>query len=1319
MPNNRRQIAYETLAVTLCAVALAIVVPKATAQSLALPAKAPSGMTETARIALPTAPLRGYGALGGQFAKYGTASDASAASILIVTCPSAEKAKITLAKYNSDLHCLSGVNDVPVVVGAKKIAVPVVAGQGAIASYRTGATVVIVAGRHMPEVVKLLGAVGFTALKDVDYVGAPVPTYLDKFDKWGWGFWFPNPLETPRGQDLTYDVRDKFAWAKKMGVSLQFDIQLNHSVSAGGLIEDAGKQWGINLASEMGIPAFLQMQGGTPPQTLQNRYPEQMQQKAPQFIGSFYGINGNNGFPGAPYNQLSWASVEAADRHFADQYQVVHKYHSLPNVTGYGEIHGEVGEGALAMTMDSGPYVDQRYRDYLKMKYQTPQAVDQRWSSGAGAVKSWSDIHFPEPATFTGFGPQAFDLYGEWRLCYESDLAPDAKANWGATDLYTDSWRKLVVPGDDHQIQKAKWRVPTIFRRTVELTPADLARISASGKTYLYCFTLQQGWGNAMKGFVNGKPLPDQPLAGQESWASFDVTGLLHEGANVVALSLPWGEISYRTYLSPDEPKCYPDLGHDRNAQWVDYRDFITWIHEDQLRRSMEAIRRDDPDKVIKLYAPGAIVDVMKNLAEDYGAYFHDTGFMGGNWNDDLPGLMRSSGMPMSVEPGNSAHSIPELQSAIGRWMTEGLNTLDYFDDITEIMWQPDQKAWFEAHQPLIHLLGKCHYPASEVAVLEGARAHRLTGFPFDHFNTQLLWWNRHGGVGTYGRMPDPRDLIAESDIMRGTVSKYKVIVDDATLVMDDALIDKIDAWVRAGGIFITQGQTGRHSVLAADAWPISRLTGYKSIGNNDNWRVAAIPGQTIFKDPAWTKTDDHGAPVLGAAGNFFQKVAPECQDILAWPGNAGVAMGIRPLGKGKVITMGTAMPNVPNGWNDLLAYCGVNVPILPVAQGCRIARYVSNNGLYDIYVVWVQDNESTKGRGGVITAPTNITLTVPSTQPTMIDMRTGQTVTGRLEGGNVSFDNLHIEPLETYAFLVPRQTVTDAPLAWLSLQRDWWKGTTPPAPAPKMRSWNNTLDLDAGWAFKPLAADVTDVAALVDPKADDAAWTRMDIGVWFGTKFADVKRGVFRKHFTMPADWVGTDKGRVWLWLKRSQGAVFLPPYKTKVFVDGQQVYDSGGWLYASCVVELTGKLAAGDHVVAVSTESSTPVGGYAGNVWLEHIPAPIATQSLAGDWNGIQLPGASKPPLPEMKRTFTPDPAIRGKHAVLLVETTTNNIVGIFLNGRLINRDIGGQHFLIDITPFLKSGQPNSISLNPQYDQNPLDLKSVEIRYYDEGAL
>jgi hypothetical protein len=328
----------------------------------------------------------------------------------------------------------------------------------------------------------------------------------------------------------------------------------------------------------------------------------------------------------------------------------------------------------------------------------------------------------------------------------------------------------------------------------------------------------------------------------------------------------------------------------------------------------------------------------------------------------------------------------------------------------------------------------------------------------------------------------------------------------------------------------------------------------------------------------------------------------------------------------------------------------------------------------------------------------------------------TGATITGTQNGASVDFD-INMDPTETYAFLAPRNVVGQAPLDWLKLQRTWWSGTKTPAPAPKLRPWSNTLQLDDDWAFEPLPANLKDASSLLEPPLNDKSWDRMDIGVWAGTKYPTTKSGIYRKHFSIPASWIGN--GRTWLWMKASEDLTFLPPYKAGIYLDGKPVYDSGGWTYANCVADVTDQLTPGDHLIAVTALSNTPVGGINGNVWLEHIPEPVARQSLAGNWNGIQMPGSISSLTTELRRTFVPDPSMKGKKAVLYVETTQDNVVGIILNGRLMSRDIGGQHFLMDLTPTLLDNQPDDIQLLLQYPQNPLALKTVEIRYYEPGTI
>jgi hypothetical protein len=196
-----------------------------------------------------------------------------------------------------------------------------------------------------------------------------------------------------------------------------------------------------------------------------------------------------------------------------------------------------------------------------------------------------------------------------------------------------------------------------------------------------------------------------------------------------------------------------------------------------------------------------------------------------------------------------------------------------------------------------------------------------------------------------------------------------------------------------------------------------------------------------------------------------------------------------------------------------------------------------------------------------------------------------------------------------------------------------------------------------------------------------------------------------------VPRGWPG--KGRIWLWIRGSGPNCLVHPYKAKAFLDGKQVWDSGGWFYASCVQEVTELLTPGEHVLAVIAESTTPVGGVAASAWLEFVPEPSLRQSLAGEWGtGVRLPGKVTSPC---TRSFVPDPAGKGKRAVFYVEVVTNNVRGIVLNGRILARETGGQHWRLDLTPFLRWGAPNEVRLDSQFTGEPMEVRTVEVRYED----
>ena len=1283
--------------------------PQPVRSALSLPAPVP-GFTRAASEALPAVPLRGYGSLAGQYAQF-TAPSGGKCSLLVITCPDAARAGITLAKYLSDTACLGGVTPGEITVGAARLPVEQVTGQGALWAARQGAVVAIAATDKPDDLPLFLHALGLDKAPGLDYTGAPVPTYLDKFDKWGWSFWY-GMFQAPNDKDAdAYDFRQDFDWAQRMGVGLQVQVEANNHDTAEGVVDWAGTDWAVDLARDRGIPTFIQPFAFVGPLWLADRYPYQMMQKMPQFVGNFYTPEGPYGYQDAAH--IGWSATEAEDVYLGMMSAVIKRYAAYPNVTGYTEAHGEIQHNTPGIFTEYGPEADKVFRAYLQRRYGTPAAVDQRWYSGRGTIKSWDDIRIPEVASFLGWGPQAVDLQGTWRWAYDHEIPADQLPSWAAPALDVTAWRSLVAPGDDHGMFRPERRTPAVYRRSFDLPAERLAQLQAAGggKVWLYVWDLEQATSQKITAALNGAVVGEHGIPGwKPDWCAFEVSGALRAGQNLLALRLPWGYISYRVYLSPDAPRCYPDLGPQKDAQWVDFREWVAWTRYDQVRKGMEMIRREDPNRFIKQMAVGAMIGDAKALSEDYGGAFHDTGGMGGNWGDFLPSVSRGAGMPFTAEPGGPAGDLPGLKHMIGCYATEGVNAVDYFIHLGSIMWNPAQKQWFEQNQPLIHLFGKYHSPTAPVAVLHGARAWTLLDYPWDQFNTPLTWGNRHGPLGLEGALPYPRDILVEADFARGNADRYKVILDDNTMIMDEDLIKRIESWVKAGGIFIAVGHSGRHLPEQPDAWPISRLTGYKVIGDDDNRRLTALPGNPVFTDPYWFQTEPGGRPALGGAGLLLQKVAPECTDLLAWENQGGIAAGMRPLGKGWVVTMGTWV--AARGWADLLRWAQVPVAI-PSAENCRVAQYVSNNGLYDVYVLW----------GDRVSGPGPTTLTLPGAdQPPLLDLLSGQTVTGTpgdsgaLGAAVTTYSGLPMDAQDIRPYLAPRHHLTAAPLDWLRLQRSWWKGTKQPAPAPPVKLLtSNALDLSRDWAFAPVP-DGADPATLAGPSAKDAPWERRDLGVWDATKYADLKCGIFRKSFTLPAAWIG--KGRIYLNFHGSDAASLRPPDKTQLWLDGKLIASPAGSRYACLELELTGQLAAGEHLLALAAQSTTSTGGVEGAMWMEFVPEPALRQDLSGDWGpGLQLPGPVKN-LTGAKRTFTPDPRGQGKTVMVYVEAGTMSAV--FINGRFLNRwNVPfGSHWRFNLTPYLKWGEENTIELRPHYPE-PQTVKSVQIWYYDPRTL
>ncbi len=1260
--------------------------------------------------------LRGYGAVSGVW------REETGGSVLEITCEDAEKAKLTQAKYLSDLQSLPGVKEVKSAdtTGCQ------VEGQGIIAAWQQGSKVTILAAKSAPAFAALIAKVKPAGVTTPQ---VEVPMWLNRWDKFAFKHYY-RPWQLPEGgSDQTYDFIAEFDYAQSQeqaGFTLYQEA--HNSDTAEGMLNDNFGKWAIQEIAKRKLPNTFHVRGraGLEPHWLLNRYRDQTQLKMPGFTGNFHSLMSPDlGGTGA----MSWHSGDGRDVQLGLLQQWVRRYAAQPNTVSFREPHEETRHGDQDVFLEYGPLADGEYRRFLREEYGTPEQVAARWGV---PIQSWDDVHVPELASFAGWGPEAIDAAppgAPWRVGYEELAAPLPKEyNWynqrnplesrPAPEAWFqpgfDDAKWPEIPGAGHDRQMFLQKRPAVFRREFDVPAGWKAK---NPRAWLYLWDLNLASGGEVRVMLNGKEIGRSKVGGTIHRVAFEASDAIKAGVNTLAVRVPQGYIAYKAYLSPVEPKNYPQLGEKLNAQWADFIDFTRWSRVSSIRRGIEMIRQVTPNHNITLPAPQANVDGLKELCKAYGAEFHDTGFMGAVWYDYLPSLMRGADLPFSIENGEPPVDLAEFKRNLGRWQTEGVQSTDYYIHIGSIIWKPGVKAEYEAQRTQLGLLGRLHFPKAEIATFASDRVAALTQFPWSTagFATLSTSWNPIEAL----RQRFPYDTLTESSFAAGDAGPYRVIIDTNVSVMDEPLVAGIEKWVRAGGTFVAVGQTGRHTSLTPDAWPIARLTGAKVTGEVADGRLRPAPGQTIF-DSAW-----NGAR---ASGLRLAKVAPDAHDLLLWE-DGSVAAAVRPLGKGFVVQLGGvvsggASPKAGkfrDALDALLKWRNIK------PEPCRLAKAndsvtlrhaVSNNGLYDAWTLW---NES-----GSEPQTVSVVIETGQTPAFAINVFDGsQTALRKPEISNIA-----LGPFDTRVFLTPRGRITEAPAAWFDLQRKWWRGTTKPSPKqlpPPPHRWARELTTD--WKFQTLdkAADATPLLAA---DFDDSAWSTRDLGIWNVKSEGGGKgHGVFRKKFTVPADWTN---GPVSLWLTSWANQSFTG--KGRVWLDGREVkpLDTNGYV-GNPVPALT---PGSTHTLAVEVRSDGVLAGLRGESWISYEPAPPVRQDLAGDWavsadgltydKTLTLPG--KFTTPYLKRKIFIDEKQRGKNVVLTIDGDRRLICAI-VNGRLVRRHHHtiAERGSLNITPFVRFGEENDIELvrwdfpggTVQWDAPTKDLvRELFLGFYEPGA-
>ena len=539
---------------------------------------------------------------------------------------------------------------------------------------------------------------------------------------------------------------------------------------------------------------------------------------------------------------------------------------------------------------------------------------------------------------------------------------------------------------------------------------------------------------------------------------------------------------------------------------------------------------------------------------------------------------------------------------------------------------------------------------------------------------------------------------------------------------MDEAMVSQIESYVRAGGTFITFVQTGRHSPSKKDSWPISRLTGYQ-VTKIDQLDPRGRPAETRMLVPAAGQEVFSGEWKVPANGLSLKKASDEAKDLLMW-NDGSTAVGVRPLGKGYIYQVGCKftgksisdrMEGAPNKedaaliqlFSQLLTACKIvkiEATLVPNDYKVMLRHYVSNNGLYDVWMLWNRDSKSA--------ASTELVLPKTVSSSWAWNVQSKKQIP--IANGKIA---VQLEPLDYQVLLTPRNEIAQAPCDWFELQRSWWQGTTRPPALKEPPVLNKcSMDLAADWAFKPLAPDEKVTPELL--KSDAAGLEKICMGIWSATH-PTVKHALLTKTFTVPQAWAD---GKVGLWLKLWWGKTFYD--NGRIWLDGKLVKEAS----AEGITDINpdNVLQPGTtHTLSVEIDGKGSLVGSRAAAWLWVWPKPLQVLDLAGAWaqstdllsytTPVTLPG--KYAAKSFRRTITVPAAMAGNNAVLDVDAEGGlGVYGVIINGYFIKHDISDLHFQINMTPWIRFGKENEIEL-VNFASSPVNIKHVSIGFHIKG--
>ncbi|MEI8245420.1 MAG: hypothetical protein WCI51_06285 [Lentisphaerota bacterium] len=1055
--------------------------------------------------------IRGIGPLEITARRYGTGPNRS--SWVTLKAEDAGKAGVCASKYLEDILNFGDVKTVsaPALPGT----LLTLDGAGWWALGLDGSAFHVVFARSKEELSNLLNAAGSATW------GAPRrgihPRWMDCFDNAAMTFWFSGFGILPK------DIPADFKWYTDNGFTACFVMgNTEDRLIAPGVIDSSVMDWQTAVARKYNLPYKTMAHMAYPgrPATLWNYTPQ-------------------------PSPSASFLPVAETDAYMMDfRRRVGEKVKDDPNFIAHMVMQEMPGGDpwsilTLAEVADT-PSIQELWRNYLRdvLKFDLKEA-GRRYRGDTDAFKSWTDVPIPTLKEIAGWEPSSIDLLGMWEGRADREKTAES-GKWSEDGRPSDKWTPVDCrdSGITHYLGKKSpgdyW-----LRKKFTVTPANAsAKFLHMSRPYVHNIGVQmplEGYdvwvnGRKLKMISNANPsCPDWDLC-------YDAGDALKPGDNLIVMNskgIPVPSSYGYIFLSKTGRWVYPSPSETLNARYFDSLCFQEWLAMRELENRMIAIRSGEPNRPMKIMAPHTYIEPVLELCARYGAYPHDTGLASACFAPfQYSRYAFTRGIPNSVEQGGVPRDAVAMQSCMTRYLMMGADTVDNVGHRTAYTENAGINAWLAENRELLRCIGKLDLTPPRIGILRSGRELRM-GI------TDIYSWDMgRGPLSAVGRAFNYATL---GDVKEGRADQFPVLLDCGSNVLSEDEVDALEKYVRRGGIFVAFHNTGMHTPEKRYAWPISRLTGLKVLNDNrpigganirfsdtqNLWpklRGQKLPGWGLVLD--WLKNDFSGTPLALSAEKDIEVVARWQKGKL----DGDIAVAVRILGKGKVITLGSTFYRrgkdeggryVEDGTlpylDELLTALGA--PRETNGGGLWVEPWRSKNGVYDVYPVAQMDPKAKP-----VVVDVKIRHATPATGMREVSAPQHPDQPVQYADGMVTISQVKMKPMQSRVYAAPRQDLEDGVLHWLAVQSRQWHPLEKISKADVTRATvepaRDVLPLMDDWQC---STEEKATASWTMPEDKSSGeWKTVRLGSFAAMGLPEDAVAHFRRELKLPQAWAG-----------------------------------------------------------------------------------------------------------------------------------------------------------------------------------------------------